>query len=83
MKAIILSSCLLIVLAGFGQFQNVELPLPKKAVYPYSQVEPSIYINPNCSKWWFKCFLSNKYHSYLFSSPKTMFFNFASGFSLK
>lgn len=30
----------------FAQFENVKLPLPKKAIYPYSQVEPSIYINP-------------------------------------
>lgn len=31
---------------GFAQFENVQLPLPKKASYFYSQVEPSIYINP-------------------------------------
>jgi len=31
---------------GFSQFKNVQLPLPKKADYYYSQVEPSIYINP-------------------------------------
>lgn len=31
---------------SFGQFENVLLPLPKKAIYPYSQVEPSIFINP-------------------------------------
>lgn len=30
----------------FSQFQNVQLPRPKKATYFYSQVEPSIYINP-------------------------------------
>jgi len=30
----------------FSQFKNVQLPLPKKAEYYYSQVEPSIYINP-------------------------------------
>lgn len=29
-----------------AQFQNVRLPLPKKAEYYYSQVEPSICINP-------------------------------------
>lgn len=29
-----------------AQFINVQLPLPKKAEYFYSQVEPSIYINP-------------------------------------
>ncbi len=30
-----------------SQFQNVKLPRPEKATYPYSQVEPSIFINPN------------------------------------
>lgn len=30
----------------FGQFHNVQLPKPNKAVYHYSQVEPAIYINP-------------------------------------
>jgi len=30
-----------------AQFTNVELPLPSEATYFYSQVEPSIYINPN------------------------------------
>ena len=34
------------VLNVFSQFTNVQLPLPKKATYFYSQVEPSIYINP-------------------------------------
>ena len=29
-----------------AQFENVQLPLPKKAKYPYSQVEPSIFVNP-------------------------------------
>jgi hypothetical protein len=29
-----------------AQFENITLPLPKKATYYYSQVEPSIYINP-------------------------------------
>ena len=32
--------------SALSQFQNVQLPLPKKATYFYSQVEPSIYINP-------------------------------------
>lgn len=32
--------------SALGQFQNVQLPKPKKATYFYSQVEPSIYINP-------------------------------------
>ncbi|MDA7803201.1 glycoside hydrolase [Crocinitomix sp.] len=31
---------------GYAQFDNVQLPLPKHATYPYSQVEPSICINP-------------------------------------
>lgn len=31
---------------AFGQIKNIRLPLPKKATYFYSQVEPSIYINP-------------------------------------
>lgn len=30
----------------FSQGENISLPIPKNAVYPYSQVEPSIYINP-------------------------------------
>ncbi|MBL7900239.1 MAG: exo-alpha-sialidase [Crocinitomicaceae bacterium] len=29
-----------------AQFENIQLPLPKKATYLYSQVEPSICINP-------------------------------------
>ncbi len=33
-------------LSAFAQFENVLLPLPKKAEYFYSQVEPSICINP-------------------------------------
>ena len=32
---------------SIGQFKNVLLPLPKSATYFYSQVEPSIFINPN------------------------------------
>ena len=31
----------------FSQIQNIQLPKPKKATYYYSQVEPSIFINPN------------------------------------
>ena len=34
-------------ITSFSQFKNVKLPIPKKAKYYYSQVEPSIYINPN------------------------------------
>lgn len=33
-------------LTAFAQFENVQLPLPKKAKYAYSQVEPSIMLNP-------------------------------------
>ncbi len=33
--------------AVFTQIKNVQLPRPKKATYFYSQVEPSICINPN------------------------------------
>lgn len=35
-----------LVQVSWSQFDNVTLPLPKKAVYAYSQVEPSICINP-------------------------------------
>ena len=31
---------------GSADFENVLLPIPKKARYRYAQVEPSIYINP-------------------------------------
>ncbi|WP_027421227.1 sialidase family protein [Crocinitomix catalasitica] len=30
-----------------AQFNNVKIPIPKKATYKFSQVEPSICINPN------------------------------------
>lgn len=33
-----------------AQFKNIKLPRAQKATYPYSQVEPSIYINPNNNK---------------------------------
>jgi len=33
-------------LFGQSEFENVQLPLPKNAIYFYSQVEPSICINP-------------------------------------
>lgn len=45
-KRILSLSAFLFLVNGFGQYKNVTLPLPKKAVYPFSQVEPSIYINP-------------------------------------
>jgi hypothetical protein len=49
MRKIILSATILLIIHfnGFSQYQNVKLPIPKKAEYFYSQVEPSIYINPN------------------------------------
>lgn len=31
---------------SFAQFKNVALPRPKKATYTYTQVEPSIFVNP-------------------------------------
>ena len=43
LTAIFTTICTMLV---FGQFPNVTLPLPKKATYAYSQVEPSIYLNP-------------------------------------
>ena len=46
-KQITLLLVLIICGNGFSQFKNVKLPLPKKATYFYSQVEPSIFINPN------------------------------------
>ena len=33
-----------------AQFKNIKLPRAEKATYPYSQVEPSIFINPNNNK---------------------------------
>lgn len=36
----------LLAYTSFAQFKNIQLPLPKKAVYHYSQVEPSICVNP-------------------------------------
>lgn len=47
MKKISLLLLLSICSIAFSQFKNVKLPLPKKAKYYYSQVEPSIFINPN------------------------------------
>jgi hypothetical protein len=43
---IVLIAFVLFVGTAFAQFQNVKLPLPKNADYPYSQVEPSICVNP-------------------------------------
>ncbi|MBI3134287.1 MAG: exo-alpha-sialidase [Bacteroidetes bacterium] len=46
MKKILLFPFCLFSFWVTAQFQNVQLPLPKKADYYYSQVEPSICINP-------------------------------------
>ena len=46
MKTNISIAFLFIVHFTHAQFTNVQLPRPAKAVYPYSQVEPSICINP-------------------------------------
>ncbi|HIP37307.1 MAG TPA: exo-alpha-sialidase [Crocinitomix sp.] len=47
MNKILLLGCILLTTLTFGQFKNVILTKPKRATYFYSQVEPSIYINPN------------------------------------
>lgn len=46
MKHILCCTLISWSLCGISQFENVQLPLPKKATYYYSQVEPSICINP-------------------------------------
>lgn len=46
-KILIFAILFIAHLVGSAQITNVQLPLPKKANYYYSQVEPSIYINPN------------------------------------
>lgn len=46
MKTILSPILVLFSFSAMAQFDNVQLPLPKKAIYPYSQVEPSICINP-------------------------------------
>jgi hypothetical protein len=46
MKKIITIITVLLCTTAFGQYKNVTLPLPRKATYYYSQVEPSIFINP-------------------------------------
>ncbi len=51
LKVYIIFICLFIHGAVVSQtFQNVQLPLSKEATYFYSQVEPSIFINPNNPK---------------------------------
>jgi hypothetical protein len=46
MRTLTLFFFLLTYIYSTGQYKNVTLPRPKKATYPFSQVEPSIYINP-------------------------------------
>lgn len=48
MKQLILSISFLLCLAGWSQqsFEKVKLELPSGAIYPYSQIEPSIAIHP-------------------------------------
>lgn len=46
MKNLLLIIFLSFIGVSFAQFENVTLPRPKKATYPFSQVEPSIYVNP-------------------------------------
>jgi hypothetical protein len=46
MKKLSLYFLLILTGLGFAQFENVKLPLPKNAKYAYSQVEPSICVNP-------------------------------------
>lgn len=46
MKIFLFFSLLIFISFASAQYKNVQLPLPKKADYYYSQVEPSIYINP-------------------------------------
>lgn len=46
MKQLLLYFLVLSHAGLFAQFENVKLPRPKRAKYPYSQVEPSIFVNP-------------------------------------
>jgi hypothetical protein len=46
MKNLLFLSLYFITATTFAQYENITLPLPKKATYFYSQVEPSIYLNP-------------------------------------
>lgn len=46
MKQILIILSFFALGASSAQFKNVQLPKPKKATYGYSQVEPSICINP-------------------------------------
>ena len=46
MKNLIIFITLILSTTALSQYKNVTLPLPRKATYYYSQVEPSIFINP-------------------------------------
>lgn len=46
MKNLILVLLLSVASTSLAQFELVQLPRPKKAKYLFSQVEPSIYVNP-------------------------------------
>ncbi len=50
MKYIVIILSILLNNYIFGQIENIKIQKPKKATYFYSQVEPSIYINPNNTK---------------------------------
>ena len=47
MRAVLIIIVTVVHFSLLAQFQNIKIPIPKKATYYYSQVEPSIYINPN------------------------------------
>ncbi len=47
MKLFLLLFAFITTSVTWTQIKNVKLPIPKRAKYFYSQVEPSIYINPN------------------------------------
>jgi len=46
-KSVFLLLTMIGSVSGFSQFKNIQLQKPKNAEYFYSQVEPSIFINPN------------------------------------
>ena len=47
MRAVFIIIVRVVHFSLLAQFQNIKIPIPKNATYYYSQVEPSIYINPN------------------------------------
>ncbi|MEX1191858.1 MAG: sialidase family protein [Brumimicrobium sp.] len=52
MKTIFSALLFLFFVSNFfaQEFELVKIPRPKSAIYPFSQVEPSIAIHPRCSK---------------------------------